>query len=107
MRSSRIRLALAAALGALLVVGLLALTDFPLDPNADRPEAATRITDRYGNLSYEVVGAGGGRHTDLALDGFAPALVAATIATEDAGFYRSAGVDPVAILRAARTNWEA
>src|SRR5262245_7695850 len=107
MRSSRKRLALAAALTALGVASLLAFTDFPLNPDADRPVAATKIADRNGNLLYEVVGASGGRHTDLPLEGFAPALIAATIATEDAGFYRNVGVDPVAILRAARTNWAA
>jgi penicillin-binding protein 1C len=47
-----------------------------------------------------------GRRTYVSLDHIAPALVAATIATEDKDFYSHPGFDPLAILRAAWQNLE-
>ncbi|MDH5644272.1 MAG: penicillin-binding protein, partial [Gemmatimonadota bacterium] len=43
----------------------------------------TRILDRNGNLLYEILDPNAGRRTYVTLDKISPALLAATIATED------------------------
>ncbi len=63
-----------------------------------------RITDRYGQLLYEILPRTGGRHTVVALDLIPILLQQATIATEDKGFYKNPGVDWHGILRAVWTN---
>jgi membrane peptidoglycan carboxypeptidase len=65
----------------------------------------TRILDRNGNLLYEILDPTAGRRTYVTLDQISPALVAATIATEDKSFYTNPGFDPVAILRALWQNY--
>ncbi|HXF62654.1 MAG TPA: PBP1A family penicillin-binding protein [Caldilineaceae bacterium] len=77
--------------------------------NLDRPwelEAkasdfqSTRIFDREGNLLNETFDPNAGRRTRVRLDEISPYLIQATIATEDANFYRHQGIDPVALVRA-------
>ncbi len=65
----------------------------------------TRILDRNGNLLYELLDPTAGRRTYVTLDKISPALVAATIATEDKSFYTNPGFDPAAILRALWQNY--
>ncbi len=65
----------------------------------------TRILDRNGNVLYEVIDPSAGRRTYVTLDKISPYLVAATIATEDKGFYSHPGFDPVAVLRALWQNY--
>jgi penicillin-binding protein 1C len=65
----------------------------------------TRILDRNGNLLYEILDPTAGRRTYVPLDRISPALVAATIATEDKEFYSHPGFDPVAIIRALWENY--
>ena len=65
---------------------------------------SVRITDRYGQLLYEILPRTGGRHTVVALDSIPILLQQATIATEDKGFYKNPGVDWHGILRAVWTN---
>jgi penicillin-binding protein 1C len=60
----------------------------------------TRILDRNGNLLYEILDPNAGRRTYIPLDQISPYVVAATIATEDKGFYSHPGFDLLAILRA-------
>jgi penicillin-binding protein 1C len=60
----------------------------------------TRIYDREGNLLNETFDPNAGRRNVVTLAQMAPSLVQATIATEDANFYRHRGVDPVALTRA-------
>lgn len=64
----------------------------------------TRILDRNGTLLYEILDPTAGRRTFITLDKISPALIAATIATEDKSFYTNPGFDPVAILRALWQN---
>jgi penicillin-binding protein 1C len=59
-----------------------------------------RITDRHGALLYNALPSEGGRHAVLPIEAIPIALQQATIATEDANFYRHPGVDPAGILRA-------
>lgn len=65
----------------------------------------TRILDRNGNLLYEILDPSAGRRTYVTLDKISPALVAATIATEDKEFYNHPGFDPAAIIRALWENY--
>ncbi len=60
----------------------------------------TRIFDRDGNLLYEILDPSAGRRTFVTLDKISPAVVAATIATEDKSFYTHPGFDWTAIVRA-------
>jgi len=65
----------------------------------------TRILDRNGGLLYEILDPSAGRRTSVTLDKISPALVAATIATEDKDFYSHPGFDMWAILRALWENY--
>ncbi len=65
----------------------------------------TRILDRNGNSLYEIIDPNAGRRTFITLDKISPVLVAATIATEDQGFYTHPGFDVGAILRALWENY--
>ena len=60
----------------------------------------TRILDRNGNLLYEILDPNAGRRTYTPLSRISPYVVAATIATEDKGFYSHPGFDIFAIARA-------
>ncbi len=61
---------------------------------------STRIYDRNGVLLNETFDPDAGRRTAVPLVRMSPYLLQATIATEDANFYRHQGVDPVALGRA-------
>ena len=65
----------------------------------------TRILDRNGNSLYEILDPNAGRRTYVPLDKISPALVAATIATEDQDFYTHPGFDPYALIRALWVNY--
>ncbi len=65
---------------------------------------STKIYDRHGTLLYEITDPHQGLHTPLALEEIPAACAQATIATEDASFYRNPGVDAWAILRALYLN---
>jgi penicillin-binding protein 1C len=65
----------------------------------------TRILDRNGSLLYEILDPNAGRRTYVTLDKISPNVIAATIATEDQGFYSHAGFDPAAIARALWENY--
>ena len=65
----------------------------------------TRILDRNGDLLYEILDPNAGRRTYVTLDKISPALVAATIATEDKDYYNHPGYDVFAIIRAIWQNY--
>lgn len=97
-----------AILVALAVVGMLRwlVVDLPTPDRLYERAAApsTRIYDRHGRLLYEILDPHGGAHTPLPLEEIPSSCVDATIATEDASFYRNPGVDARAIMRALWTN---
>lgn len=64
----------------------------------------TRIYDRNGQLLYEIIDPSAGRRTFVPLNRISPYLIAATIATEDQGFYSHPGFDLFAIVRAFYQN---
>jgi penicillin-binding protein 1C len=66
----------------------------------------TRILDRNGNVLYEILDPSAGRRTYVSLDQISPYLVAATVATEDSGFYSHPGFDITAIGRAFLQNYQ-
>ncbi len=65
----------------------------------------TRILDRNGGLLYEILDPNAGRRTYVPLERISPALVAATIATEDKDFYTHPGFDAWALIRALWVNY--
>ncbi len=67
----------------------------------------TRILDRNGDLLYEILDPNAGRRTYVTLDKISPALLAATIATEDKEYYSHPGYDVLAIIRAIWQNYTA
>ncbi|RLC67710.1 MAG: penicillin-binding protein, partial [Chloroflexi bacterium] len=82
------------------------LVDLPSPDRLYERTAApsTRIYDRHGRLLYEILDPHTGAHTPVPLSQIPPACRDATVATEDASFYRNPGVDLRAILRALWIN---
>ena len=71
---------------------------------------STYIYDRDGNLLSQLFNANdanAGRRTIVPLSQISEELQHATIATEDANFYKHGGVDPVALLRAVYYAYQA
>ncbi len=96
---ARSRYVLLFALPFLLLGGLYGLARLLPPPDLTptvRP--SNLILDRHGRLLYEWVDPEGAQHRPVPLDAVAPACIQATLATEDARFFRHPGVDPVAIL---------
>jgi penicillin-binding protein 1C len=69
---------------------------------ADAP--STVVVDRHGDVMYEALSSGGTRLERIDPERLPPTLVAATLAAEDRRFYSHVGIDPVALLRAARRD---
>jgi penicillin-binding protein 1C len=74
--------------------------DATLLDGVDTP--STVVVDRHGRVLYEALGKDGSRITPVDAASMPPMLASATIAAEDRRFYSHLGVDPVALLRAAR-----
>ncbi|NPV06527.1 MAG: penicillin-binding protein [Anaerolineae bacterium] len=102
-RTWRLSLGVAAALGiAFVATAAAVLWDLP-DPwrlLERAPAASVLIYDRNGVVLYEALPVHGGRSRPLSLADAPPYLIQATLATEDAGFYRHPGVDLVGVARA-------
>ena len=101
----RARRPLAVASAALLVLALwIRLGPLPaglLDPPA---APSTMVVDRHGAPIYEALSAEATRGVALVPEALPARLVAATLAAEDRRYFAHAGLDPVAIARAVRTN---
>ncbi|MEJ5309338.1 MAG: PBP1A family penicillin-binding protein [Anaerolineae bacterium] len=101
----------AAIFGALLLLGgaglyawLCAGLPAPDDLSAYTSAPSSKIYDRYGQLLFEMPPPYTGSHTPVTFDAIPPYLIQATIATEDATFYRNPGIDLRGILRAVWIN---
>src|SRR5258705_2493771 len=108
-RSLIVRIAASAALlaliGGLLAWHWLAVALQALDRlNENMVGPSTRLLARDGRLLYEIPDPAGVHHTTVPLAEIPAAVQQATIATEDASFYRNPGVDVVGILRAVVIN---
>lgn len=101
-----ITLVILLTLGLMVAVEQWLLVDLPHPSELYRYTSApsTKIYDRHGTLLYEITDPHQGLHTPLALEEIPPVCQNATIATEDASFYRNPGVDGWAILRALYIN---
>ena len=94
-----------AAIVAFAVLGAAWLHLGPLPAGLlDEPTPSTTVVDRTGVPLYEARSGDGTRGVKLTADTLPPLLVAATVAAEDRRFWSHPGVDPIAIVRAARTN---
>ncbi|MCK5798361.1 MAG: transglycosylase domain-containing protein, partial [Deltaproteobacteria bacterium] len=103
-RQRRRIILLALVAGALLGPPLLleivaALATFPAADLA-APESSFRFLDRSGHPLRDVVAPDGVRRQWVPLDAISPRLMAATVAVEDARFFRHRGIDDVGVLRA-------
>jgi len=98
----------AVACGPLIVLFLLLIL-WPAPPLAQpfALEDSTRIYDRHGRLLYQVVMAREGTHTYVPLEQIPESLREATVAVEDASFYRNPGFDVFAMGRALVQNLQA
>ena len=96
----RLLIALAALLLAFFAGILVLFWIYPLPGNLNSylPAPSTRILDRNGNVLFEVVGPSGRRVT-VPLARIPLALRQATIAAEDASFYRNPGIDVGGVVR--------
>ncbi|MBC8089439.1 MAG: transglycosylase domain-containing protein [Phycisphaerae bacterium] len=94
-------LLLAAGIGASAAFVLWPLSASDLVP---APQSGVVITDRAGAVLRTSRASDGSRFRWVALSTMEPSLLAAFIATEDRGFYSHHGVEPRAVMRAARDN---
>src|SRR5688572_28092531 len=65
---------------------------------------SVRITDRRGELLYEIIPENGGRNTVLSIAKIPQCMKDATVAVEDKTFYTNPGIDMFGMLRAAWIN---
>ena len=92
-------------IAAVTILAIAWLRYGPLPPGLlDEPAPSTLVVDRQGVPLYEARSGDGTRTVKLTSDSLPPMLVAATIAAEDRRFWSHPGVDPIAILRAVKTN---
>ncbi len=93
---------------AILFIGMLVYTFWHLpsldsiSENLNTP--SIRITDRNGNLLYDILPSEGGRHAVLSFDKIPQCMKDATIAVEDKNFYSNPGIDLGGIIRALWIN---
>lgn len=99
-------LALAFLLASLAALWLYLFHDLPrVDSLSARLlQPSIRITDRNGQILYELLPSDGGRHAPLAFESIPQCMKDATIAVEDKNFYANPGVDVEGILRALWIN---
>jgi 1A family penicillin-binding protein len=107
----KIALTLLAIAGLTIVVAAVVIRRWLLVDLPDPTELyqytsapSTKIYDRHGTLLYEITDPHQGLHTPLTLEEIPQGCINATIATEDASFYRNPGVDAWAIMRALYIN---
>jgi penicillin-binding protein 1C len=96
----------AAALGITLLLGAawIRLGPIPADLLDDRASASALVLDRNGVKLYEALSGDGARTVKLQPSDLPATLAAATLAAEDRRFRSHPGVDPVALMRAAKRN---
>jgi len=100
------RVGLAVFLAVLAVLGVYTFWDLPPVDSLPRHllPSSIRITDRNGQLLYEILPQEGGRHAVLSFENLPRCMRDASVAVEDKNFYRNPGVDVGGILRALWIN---
>jgi len=103
--SGRARCVLGGAALMLVVAAIwIRCAPVPADLLGGVAEPSTVILDRHGQVLYEPLGDGGSRTRPIDPDRLPPVLASATLAAEDRRFYSHTGVDPIALVRAARQD---
>jgi membrane peptidoglycan carboxypeptidase len=105
-------IAVAVVVPAALSVGVVAAAGFSSLPNADSAlvqplPSDTLVYDRSGQVLVADLHPPGYQHEQAPLSAMGRFLPAATVAVEDANFWREGGVDPASIGRAAWTDLRA
>ncbi len=103
-RLARRPAAWAAAGAAVTLVAWLRLGPLPEGLLDDAAGSSTLVVDRRGVLLYEALSGEATRSQRLTSATLPRLLVNATVAAEDRRFWRHPGLDPLAVLRAARVN---
>jgi penicillin-binding protein 1C len=103
-RAARRPSVLGVASAAVVLLAWLRMGPLPEGLLDESAGSSTLVVDRRGEPLYEALSADATRSMRLTSDTLPPMLVAATVAVEDRRFWRHPGIDPVAILRAARVN---
>src|SRR5258708_39570613 len=89
--------------GFVIVLGFLLYIFWDLPSLDSLPNSymtpSVRVTDRNGQLLYEIIPQNGGRNTVLSIDSIPQCLKDATIAVEDKNFYVNPGIDITGIIR--------
>ena len=89
----------------ILAVSAVWLRCGPLPPGLlDFQSESTVVIDRHGVPLYEALSGDGTRSVQLTAGTIPDIVAAATVAAEDHRFWTHGGVDPVAVLRAAKRN---
>jgi penicillin-binding protein 1C len=102
----RPRFSLTLAVVALIVLPAAWIRLGPLPAGLlDEPRSpSTEVVDRHGVPLHEALSSHETRTIALTAETLPPSLVAATLAAEDRRFWWHLGVDPIAIIRALKTN---
>ncbi|MCC6241273.1 MAG: penicillin-binding protein 1C [Gemmatimonadaceae bacterium] len=105
IRVRRVLVAAAVLLTA-SVIGSVAFVLWPIAANDLVPasQSGVVITDRVGTVLRSTRASDGSRYRWVSLASMEPALLAAFVAAEDRSFYTHRGIEPLAVLRAARDN---
>jgi penicillin-binding protein 1C len=95
-----------AALSASVIVAALAFVAWPISASTlvSPAQSGVTITDRAGAELRTARASDGSRLRWIPLRDMEPALLTAFVATEDRSFYDHHGIEPVALVRAARDN---
>ena len=103
MRLKRLLIAILLSVGLIFLIGYFYIFhDLPnIETIYDRIHTPSiRITDRTGQLLYEIIPEEGGRHAVVSIEEIPDCIKEATIAVEDGNFYQNPGVDFKGIIRA-------
>src|SRR5262245_28201772 len=104
LRARWIRVLLAVVATGVLIIAWLRMGPLPVGLLDDPASPSTIVVDRHGVALQEALSSEQTRAMRLTADALPPMLVAATVAAEDRRFFRHAGIDPVSIVRALKTN---
>ena len=104
LRHKRLRLAVLAGVGLLVLGGVLLERATRIDPARLRPGRAFLVVDRHGDPLRFIPDAQGRRHLWAKYEEIPDRVRSAFLAAEDSRFFSHPGVDPAALVRALWDN---